>query len=453
LSVQVDVNGTSINYPQTGDTGWGDEATQFAIQTGGAFSKLGLDTGTIVDIPGTLDVTGATTLDSTLDVDGATQLNSTLDVTGNTNLSGTLDVVGNTDLNGSLDVASTVTIVDDLAVDTDTLFVDVSADRVGINTAIPTEALDVTGNIKSSGSITGSSATLTNLTVDTDLIKTDSANNRVGINNATPTKALDVTGEILASSDITTGGLLIADDSTSTSAPPITFTGDTNTGIGRSGADTLDFITNGDTRFRIESTGQIKAVFESSLGTDYNTSANLQNGYLCRAWVNFDGTSSNLTGTYSRTGTTITVTILAGHGLSTGQTVYLDFTSGNGTDNIYVVTVTNSTTYTVQDSVSGSTSGNVTQFRYIRASGNVSSITDNGTGDYTINFTTAMPDANYAVIATNGETQRKIYSIYGVIASSGNVSANTSSSVRVITFDDNTNAGIDIQSYSLAVFR
>lgn len=32
----------------------------------------------------------------------------------------------------------------------------------------------------------------------------------------------------------------------------------------------------------------------------------------------------------------------------------------------------------------------------IRASGNVSSITDNGTGDYTINFTTAMPDANYA---------------------------------------------------------
>jgi hypothetical protein len=32
----------------------------------------------------------------------------------------------------------------------------------------------------------------------------------------------------------------------------------------------------------------------------------------------------------------------------------------------------------------------------IRASGNVSSITDNGTGDYTVNFTTAMPDANYS---------------------------------------------------------
>ena len=41
----------------------------------------------------------------------------------------------------------------------------------------------------------------------------------------------------------------------------------------------------------------------------------------------------------------------------------------------------------------------------IRASGNVSSITDNGTGDYTVNFTTAMSDANYAVTGTcNNDT-------------------------------------------------
>ena len=36
----------------------------------------------------------------------------------------------------------------------------------------------------------------------------------------------------------------------------------------------------------------------------------------------------------------------------------------------------------------------------IRAAYNVSSITDNGTGDYTVNFTTAMPDANYAAVMT-----------------------------------------------------
>lgn len=40
----------------------------------------------------------------------------------------------------------------------------------------------------------------------------------------------------------------------------------------------------------------------------------------------------------------------------------------------------------------------------IRNSGNVSSITDNGTGDYTVNFTTAMPDANYALVGSAGQT-------------------------------------------------
>ena len=37
----------------------------------------------------------------------------------------------------------------------------------------------------------------------------------------------------------------------------------------------------------------------------------------------------------------------------------------------------------------------------IRASYNVSSITDNGTGDYTVNFTTALADANYSVVANH----------------------------------------------------
>ena len=41
----------------------------------------------------------------------------------------------------------------------------------------------------------------------------------------------------------------------------------------------------------------------------------------------------------------------------------------------------------------------------IRASGNVSSITDNGTGDYTVNFTTAMPDANFSAAGTAANDQ------------------------------------------------
>lgn len=36
----------------------------------------------------------------------------------------------------------------------------------------------------------------------------------------------------------------------------------------------------------------------------------------------------------------------------------------------------------------------------IRASGNVSSITDNATGLYTVNFTNAMTDANFSAVAS-----------------------------------------------------
>ena len=39
----------------------------------------------------------------------------------------------------------------------------------------------------------------------------------------------------------------------------------------------------------------------------------------------------------------------------------------------------------------------------IRAAFNVSSITDNGGGDYTFNFTNALPDVNYAVVSSGGD--------------------------------------------------
>jgi hypothetical protein len=66
------------------------------------------------------------------------------------------------------------------------------------------------------------------------------------------------------------------------------------------------------------------------------------------------------------------------------------------------VNITNGTdSITVEGAVKGSAKAwvnfNGTGTVAIRASYNVSSITDNGTGSYTVNFTTAMPDVNYAV--------------------------------------------------------
>jgi hypothetical protein len=59
----------------------------------------------------------------------------------------------------------------------------------------------------------------------------------------------------------------------------------------------------------------------------------------------------------------------------------------------------------------------------IRASGNVSSITDNGTGDYTVNFTTAMPDASYGFNVTPSATTGSDFvpQIGGVVQNTGSL--------------------------------
>lgn len=70
--------------------------------------------------------------------------------------------------------------------------------------------------------------------------------------------------------------------------------------------------------------------------------------------------SACIAGTYTRSVTTITVTATA-HGLTTGKSVYLNFTTGTGTTGTYsVVTAPDANTFTVTDTASGTTSGNVT---------------------------------------------------------------------------------------------
>jgi hypothetical protein len=72
--------------------------------------------------------------------------------------------------------------------------------------------------------------------------------------------------------------------------------------------------------------------------------------------------NSTQTGTYNIPGsTTCTVTITA-HGLTTGDRVWLDFTTGTGPDNVYAVTVTGDNTFTVT-TTSLTTSGNVTMYK------------------------------------------------------------------------------------------
>jgi hypothetical protein len=69
------------------------------------------------------------------------------------------------------------------------------------------------------------------------------------------------------------------------------------------------------------------------------------------------------TGTYAQSAsTTITVTLTA-HGLNTGDSVYLNCTTGTGDSNVYSITKTGDNTFTVVSPTSETTSGNVNVYK------------------------------------------------------------------------------------------
>lgn len=85
----------------------------------------------------------------------------------------------------------------------------------------------------------------------------------------------------------------------------------------------------------------------------------------------------------------------------------------------------------------------------IRASNNVTSITDNGTGDYTVNFTTAMPDASYAFTGMAQDNSTKMS-----IAGNADGVLPTASAFRVNTSASNsTTAKADSAYVCMSFFR
>jgi hypothetical protein len=186
---------------------------------------------------------------------GAVGIDGNFDI--NTNKFTVNATTGDVVVAGTLDVTGVSTLSNDLAVDTNTLFVDVSTDSVGINTNTPAAAvsLEVSGDvllqntdevkiknfagtsqtvlsvnasdstiiqgsggtesvaIKSSDGTSritmteaGVTAFTANTVVDTDTLFVDSVNDRVGINTSSPGFDLDVAGDVNLSGVIKTGG-------------------------------------------------------------------------------------------------------------------------------------------------------------------------------------------------------------------------------------------------------
>jgi hypothetical protein len=152
---------------------------------------------------------------------------------------------------------------------------------------------------------------------------------------------------------------------------------------------------------------------------------------IAKAWVNFDGTNIQVS-VNAATGFNLSVTSgsQTGSAVSSstfpsswvGQIFYITSIGGVvgatlggvnvATSGIQFLSVSGTTaTFRLIAGVATSTqtiNGNATSSGFvfttygIRSSYNVSSITKNGTGDYTVNFATALADANYSFLAVSG---------------------------------------------------
>lgn len=189
----------------------------------------------------------------------------------------------------------------------------------------------------------------------TERVKVNSSGNFVINNNIELGHATDTTISRSAAGIITvegkpvvmtTGAQTVEFAAGTVSLPSITTTGDTNTGIFFPAADTIAFTEGGVETFRFGSSGQLGVA-----GANYGTSGQvLTSGGASAApsWATVSG-----------------ITQTTGSAPYYGARAWVNF---NGTGVVAINT-----------------------------SVNVTSITDNGTGDYTINFTTAMADSNISV--------------------------------------------------------
>ena len=93
----------------------------------------------------------------------------------------------------------------------------------------------------------------------------------------------------------------------------------------------------------------------------------------------------------------------------------------------------------------------------ILASGNVTSITDNGVGDYTVNFTTALSDANYTITTcaqlSTASSATRVLGLYATATDGSTGVTKTTSAVRLACQVSTTAAAIDMVFNGVAIFR
>jgi hypothetical protein len=252
------------------------------------------------------------------------------------------------------------------------------------NSATATTATNLSG-----GSINGTSGTLSGGLSVTGNVTANKFNGQV-IGNVTGNLLGNVTGNVTGSSGSCTGNA--------------------------TSATTASEATKLQSAKTIQLTGIISSSaipFDGSSDITIPTSGGDNPIQLCKAWVNFNGTTGGTwaggasTVTRVAASTTAKVTTTNDHGLTTGNTVYALTGVVAGS---YTVTVLTITTFTITTVATTALTAVAITFQgsIIRSSYNVSSITKNGTGYYTINFTNPMADANYSLGGIVGQAASQV---------------------------------------------
>jgi hypothetical protein len=267
------------------------------------------------------------------------------------------------------------------------------------------------------------------------------------------------------------GSVGVSDVDGSAATPAIRGT-DANTGMFFPAADTIAFAEGGAEVMRIDSSGNV-GIGTSSPTQKLDINGNVAAGILkqntpTNAYNNFytnGGTTTNsgFTGVFNSSGTRI---------------AYLGFWDSNNivhmTEAAYGITFGTNSVEQVRISSAGVFSFNSgygsvavaygcrawvnfngTGTVAIRASGNVTSITDNGVGKYTVNFTSAMPDANYTPVVSAPSYTSTNGSVIGKVAGSGSVGSagNMTTTALDVAYQDNGASYYDPAMFFVAIIR
>lgn len=166
--------------------------------------------------------------------------------------------------------------------------------------------------------------------------------------------------------------------------------------------------------------------------------------------VGTDATSSNNFTIYQPATPDGTLRIGVGNADSPTEVARFDATgmiSGGATPDALSTASGSAPSYSARAWVNFNGSGTVA----IRESGNVSSITDNGTGQYTVNFTTAMPDANYSFVCGG---QGSVGATLGSVVGRGNnATVQQTTTTLPLNFTNGGNGFVDGLVCTIAIFR